>query len=190
VKQVLLVVFVAVAPAGAEAASLTYIEHPPGVARIWSFYLNIRPDEGPYDTVAFYASSFSSTFLNQNNGLVGGVPRPPGEPFTYWNRNLTRSTAEGGLGWIVLGPVNTPSELSFTGGVLGGTISTAEQPGGNLFLANVQSMSGTVQAQLIRGGELKQTLFTFFPPAEPTSSIIAGLGLVGLIIVRRLRAQR
>ena len=88
-----------------------------------------------------------------------------------------------------VGLVNTAQELSFTVGALGGTVSTAAQPGGDLFLGNVMLSGGHfwaniyVRIQLISAGNVIFDDATGTP--EPASFSIAALGFAALVTVRR-----
>jgi hypothetical protein len=82
-------------------------------------------------------------FANLNGGFLAGAPRPVGQASTYYNRMLDADPFDfpGALGWTVWNVVRTSSELSFVGEPLGGKITTAKQPGGLLFLANLYAPS-------------------------------------------------
>ncbi len=61
----------------------------------------------------------------------------PGDPNTFRSPDLDADPFAGGKGWSILGAVATADQLAFSGGPLGKTIDTSTQPGGKLFLANV-----------------------------------------------------
>jgi hypothetical protein len=115
------------------------------------------------ESTAFNGVSFQLcpdvAFENINSGLAAGVPRPVGQPFTYRNRALDADPAGTdslgiGNGWTLLAPVTTAAGISFAGGPLGESISTAGEPNGALFLANVMlgSDSGfTAWVTLVNG---------------------------------------
>lgn len=81
----------------------------------------------------------SRPFGNLNSGSVAGIARPPGAPFTYRNRLLNADPLDQPetLGWTLLDVVIQPTKISFIGGPLGQRITTADQPNGRLFLANL-----------------------------------------------------
>ncbi len=125
----------------AHAASLSVVK----TGTAYAVYLNGGADNGGFDTIAVNLTpTGSATFTNQTSGLVAGVPRPAGQAFSYPNRALGGDPLDGPpfLAWVILDPMNTPTRLSFDGGPLGQKISTASQPGENLFLANVNMPTG------------------------------------------------
>ena len=103
------------------------------------------------------------------------VPRLPGEPFTFINRKLDADPAEvpGGLGYMVLGVVNTQDRIAFTAGPIGGTITTPNVPG--LFLANFLNPAvnvSTATVQLVSAGTVVfQATIPIRPLPEPTSAL-------------------
>ncbi|MCC6491785.1 MAG: PEP-CTERM sorting domain-containing protein [Pirellulales bacterium] len=160
-----------------------------------SLYLDGGAENGQFDTIfVSLKPNGSATFANQNSGAAAGVPRPAGEAFSYPNRMLTADPLDfpGGLALSQVGLVNTPQELSFAVGKAGGTLTTADQPGGKLFLANVdfpaiaQGAKGTATVQLISAGNLVVELNRAIP--EPTTLGLAGLSLLGLVAARRRMA--
>jgi len=167
---------------------------------VYSFYVDGAELNGSFDTIYFQAKPTGGTFINQLSGALGGVPRPPGDLFSYPNRLLTADPLDfpGGLALTQVGLVNTPQELSFTVGKLGGTLTTADQVNGDLFLGNV-NLSGptagfTFQVQLISAGNvIYDPGILVGPPIvpEPASFSIAALSFVGLMAAgrRRFRAE-
>jgi hypothetical protein len=105
----------------------------------------------------------SRRFDRLGGGHVAGMPRPPGQQYTDINRLLNSDPLdfEGGLNWSIVGLTRTPTEVSFTGGPLGGEISTADQPNGRLFLANL-----------------------YIPIPEPPAAALASLAVLGLTSVQ------
>ncbi|BBO31468.1 hypothetical protein [Lacipirellula parvula] len=140
-----------------------------------------------------------NSFLNLRNGLDAGVPRPAGQPFTYRNRALDLDPLDPdapgiGKGWTVLSPIQTSTHFSFGGGIIGKQISTATEPRGELFLANlfVSDSFSSIHCELtlVNGVDtvLKQSLFFFpelnFPlPKLPEPSSAALLVTAGLAAI-------
>jgi hypothetical protein len=181
----------ALACSAAHAATLQVSQ---SSASVFSFYLDGGSLNGNFNVVTFKAIAHPpAQFRNPSSGLSGGVPRPPGQALTYYNRQLNSDPfdIEGGLGWSVLGVTNTSSELSFTGGPLGQVITTEGQPGNRLFLANVDMTpggQGTATVQLIQFGVLAQEITVPFPWPEPTGGSLAAIALPwGLAATRRRR---
>ncbi len=117
----------------------------------YSLFLDGGSDNGGFDMVSVVIKPTGpQTFTNQSSGLVAGIPLPPGQPFSYINRKLDLDRSDpntpGGVGWTIQSPVNTATELSFTGGPVGQKITTANQPFGRLFLANVNVQKFSCQA--------------------------------------------
>jgi hypothetical protein len=81
----------------------------------------------------------SRPFGNVDSGSVAGIARPPGQPFTYRNRLMNADPLDqpDTLGWTLLDIVVQPNEIELAGGPLGRRITTADQPNGRLFLANL-----------------------------------------------------
>ena len=98
----------------------------------------------------------------------------------------------GGLALTQVGLVNTAQELSYTAGKLGGTVTTAAEPNGDLFLGNV-NLSGptagfTFQVQLISAGNVIYDPGVIVGPPivpEPASFSIAALSFFGLLAAGR-----
>jgi hypothetical protein len=176
----------------ANAASVTMI--PSFSSHAWSMYLDGQEADGNFDRVFVrilpltspYAPAFR--FFNQSSGLSSGTPRPPGQTLSYRNRILDADPNDplvpGGLGWTIDDAVNTPNELSFRGGPLGGKIDTGNPTRGapGLFLANVFTYDvpsgGTYQVQIFNDGALVQELSDRFLEAEPSTSILGGFALL------------
>jgi len=185
-----------VAAASAASAAPIWSVKPAGNApnSTYSFYIDGDNLNGTFDTVFFQTKAITGTFLNNNSGAVAGVPRPAGDQFTYPNRMVTADPLDfpGGLGLTQVGLVNTAQELSYTAGKLGGTVSTGNEPSGDLFLGNVNTTAGgggTFQIQLITGGNIVyDTGILNFPIPEPATFALAGLGLVGVVAAGRRRA--
>ena len=175
----------------ANAASVTVVTSSTSPTA-YSIYLNGESANGNFDTVFVkLLPNPGSQFTNQNSGLSAGVPRPAGQPFSYRNRLLDADPADfpGGLGWTILGAVNTANELSFTGGPLGGKIDTGNPtlsaPG--LFLVNVNMPTGysIYQVQIINGGVLVQDINGPLLDPEPSAAILGSMAIVGLAAIRR-----
>lgn len=161
-KTLLVLALFALATPRAHAASLSVVT----IANVRSIYLDGGAENGTFNTVIFKATPGLMIvtlvnaagqavgpvlnaapglddpvgylpFGNLSNGLTGNIPRPAGQPFTYYNRMLDGDPLDGGMGWSLVGVVRTSTELAFAGGPLGANISTSSQPGGRLFLANL-----------------------------------------------------
>jgi hypothetical protein len=160
---------------------------------VWALFLDGEAANGGFDTIFLRTTPGApEVFTNPNSGVSAGVPRPAGAPFTYPNRMLNGDPGDipGALGLSQFGLVNTSSELSYTVASLGGTITTASQPGNLLFLANVDlpdaNSDGQVTVQLLKRGDLVQELFMQFPPfPEPSAFVLAACSLTGLSLIRR-----
>lgn len=182
------------AAASANAASLSVVQSGEGASKAFSLYLNGGADNGNFDTVSLVATpDVGSSFANPNSGTAPGVgPRAAGEAFTFRNRFLDLDPLDDpqGKGWTVLGVVTTAQALSFDGGPLGLKISTAAEPGGNLFLANFNMPTGMGQAtvNLFNSGAPAGTLSIPIGIPEPATLAMAGLGLVGVIAASRRKS--
>jgi hypothetical protein len=165
-----------------------------------SIYVDGEAQNGAFDTIFFQARPIPpASFTINNSGLLGGVPRPPGEPSTYPNRMLTADPLDfpGGLALTQVGLINTPQELSFTVGALGGTITTAAQPNGDLFLGNLNlpgfanaSAGANATVQLISAGSLVQELNTVIFVPEPAAASLAILATTWFMAVTRRKPLR
>lgn len=172
-----------------------YLAYP--APNVWTLYLDGKELNGAFDTIYVKTSiSAPSTFSNVTSGLVAGVPRPPGQPFSYLNRMLDADPTDiaGGLGLTRFGVVNTPQELAFAAAALDGAITTADQPGGRLFLANFFREHGSFgsHVQLLREGKLlfeANVIPSLTPPEfpEPSSLILMGLGVLVVGVARQRR---
>jgi hypothetical protein len=185
-----LVALLAVAAcSAANAASLSYTQN----GNSYAIFLAGEEDNGMFDTVdVVITPEVGTTFANNDPGFEGFAPRPAGQQFTYINQFLGAASAQGGEGWSVLGAVNTPTSVAFAGGPLGQTISTAAKPDGRLFLANViyspTNGASTANVQLISAGIPIETLSLRVPIPEPATLAMAGLGLIGMVVVSRRKA--
>ncbi|WP_152097614.1 hypothetical protein [Lacipirellula parvula] len=153
-----------------------------------SVYLHGDSLNENFDAFRFRALPLEGqSFLNLNSGLIAGAARPAGSPFTYRNRLLDYDPLDdpNGKGWVVINPITTSSEVSFAGGTLTGKISTAGEPQGKLFLANlVPSATGFGVARLdISLFNAGQLVFTTLP--EPSSLFLCAGVFVGTIMSRR-----
>jgi hypothetical protein len=163
-KRIAAAIALALALAASEAHAAGF-----GLAKAgdaWALFLNGDASlfgndaklNGQFDTIDFLFQMHSGLQLtNISSGLNAGVPRLPGEPFTFRNRALDQDPLDGGLGWNVLAPTPaiTPSTIQWAGGPLGGTIDTrVGHKGGWLFLANFY-FSPPVDAELPIGGRIQ-----------------------------------
>lgn len=111
----------------------------PAANNVYSFYIDGDDQNGKFDTLYFETRALTGEFLNVTSGNVFGVPRPPGDPFTYGNTMIMAHPDEfpGGLMLVRDAYINNSQELSYLAAKFGGKISTASQSGGDLFLGNV-----------------------------------------------------
>jgi hypothetical protein len=171
------------------AASLSYTR----TADAFAIFLDGEQHNGAFDTFGFWVRPNAPAVFTNFSGLLGGPPRPPGQPFTYHNGLLNADPLDdpNSIGLAMLGLIRTPTELSFAASRLGGTITTATQPNGDLFLGNVNmpgaGASANVTVQLYRAGDLVQELTATIPVPEPTSMALAGIALAGMIAVSHRR---
>jgi hypothetical protein len=180
-----------VACSTANAASLQIVKTGNDLTN--AVYLLGEADNGNFNTVIFKASPTApATFAAQSSGLNAGAPRPAGDAFTYPNRLLNSDPLDfpGGQNWSLLGQVNTAAALEFTGGPLGGNVSTANEAGGRLFLGNIQLSSGVgvVNVQLVNatGAQVGPTLTGDLGAIpEPASVGLIGMAMLGLAGLRR-----
>jgi len=124
------------------------------------------------------------------DGFDGFLPRVAGDAATFTNGFLEYPEAYGGKGWIVLDQ-SDPSRIFFVTGNPGGSFLTAE----SLLLSNVMrpwGLNGQVVVELFNadnsGIPIDRLEETFFIP-EPTSSLLAGMGLIGCLSMRRHKAS-
>jgi hypothetical protein len=179
------------ASSAANAGSISIQKNPANDA--YSLFLNGGEHNDAFDTIFVSMKPVAPAVFTNIINIGGGIPRPPGQAFAYPNRMLNGDPGEiaGALGLPQFGLINTASELSFTVASLGGTITTAPQPGGNLFLGNVNmpgnSSSGRATVQILRQGALVQEMNTRFAVPECSSFAIAATGLLALSSLRRPR---
>jgi hypothetical protein len=153
-----------------------------------------------FDEIRFDARIYGrATFTNPNSGLSAGIPRPAGDPFTYPHRMLDADPGDipGALGLVRTGLINEPRWLSFTVTDADGTIDTAPQPNGDLFLANLNLSSPALSGDLVvftrvclfsEGrivNMLSDVLALDSPLPEPASSFLAVGALSGLVALPR-----
>ena len=179
--------------ATATAASITIKPVGSNPDSVYSLYVDGEASNGAFDTIFFEAKAFgAASFINVNSGAVAGVPRPAGQLFTYPNRMLNADPLDfpGALGLTQVGLVNNGKELSYTVGSLGGTMTTAAQADGDLFLGNVKVSDPHsfwtnlyFHVQLISAGNV--IFDDSFGVPEPASLSIAAFGFAGLIATRR-----
>jgi hypothetical protein len=157
---------------------------------IYTFYVDGESLNGGYETIYFQAKATPpGKFANFANGYsIAGIPRPPGQSFTYPNNMLVTDPLDfpGGLRLMRLGLRNLGPELSYTVGNLFGTITTANEPNGDLFLANLyvpDSTAFTATVQLISAGTVVFEATQTIP--EPAAGLVALVGLSNLLAFRR-----
>jgi len=183
----LVVASLAMLACSAAHAAAIYVEESSANPGAFAIYLDGQSHNGNFNVVDFKVSPVApATFQNVNSGLSAGVPRPPGQAFTYYNQLLNSDPVDfpGGLNWSLLGVVRTSTQVAFAGSPLGQQISTTGQPGGKLFLANIYMPTGMAHGtvQLIDAGLLRQQIDFAFPIPEPAILGLSGFAmLVGLI---------
>jgi hypothetical protein len=158
---------------------------------IYTFYVDGEALNGGFETIYFQAKATPpGKFANVISGIPGeeGRPRPPGQAFTYRNIMFTTDPLDfpGGLGLSMVGFINNGQELSYTVGNLFGTLTTANQPNGDLFLANLyvpDSTAFTATVQLISAGTVVFEATQAIP--EPAAGLVALVGLSNLLAFRR-----
>ncbi|MBL9165331.1 MAG: hypothetical protein JNL18_21570 [Planctomycetaceae bacterium] len=157
---------------------------------IYIFYVDGESLNGGFETIYFQAKATPpGKFANVPNGAAPpGVPRPPGDSFTYPNRMLIADPLDfpGALGLSMVGFINNGQELSYAVGNLFGTITTANQPNGDLFLANLyvpDPTHFTATVQLISAGTVVFEATQTIP--EPAAGLVALVGLSSLLAFRR-----
>jgi len=161
-----------------------------------AIYLDGGVQNGSFETIDFKATAVAPTvFANQSTGLISFAQAlPPGEDATYPNRLLGADPLDisGGLGLFQIGIVNIQSQLSFVAGSPFATINTATQPGGKLFLANLDLPSDRlayvqVNVVLSRQGTWVAELSHVLTIPEPSAFAIAATSLFALSAIRRRR---
>ena len=157
---------------------------------IYTFYVDGESLNGNFETIYFQAKATPpGKFANLPNlASPPGVPRPPGDSFTYPNRMLIADPLDfpGALGLTQVGLNLTGQELSYAVGNLFGTITTANQPNGDLFLANLyvpDHTAFTATVQLISAGTVVFEATQTVP--EPAAGLVALAGLSHLLALRR-----
>lgn len=186
---------------GVQAAYGTSVPAPPTLhvvqsaahSQAHSVYLDGGALNGAFDLVNFQATASPPGALRNASltGLVFGVPRPPGDSFTYINRLLFSDPLDfpESLGWSIIGDrVNDPFELSFATGSLTGTITTAGQPDNRLFLANLYLAPGgaaNVRVRLTSAGAVLSELTTVVRIPEPPTAGLIGSGVLLGVAARR-----
>jgi hypothetical protein len=159
---------------------------------VYSFYL--RGESTTFDGVYFSSKPLhGAQFLNVNSGIVGGMPRLPGDSFTYRNRLLDADVSDhpDSKEWTLLVHANTASEIAFSGGPLGRAIDTNNEPDGRLFLANVKLSIGalaTATLHLVHGGSTVFSARIPEPIPEPASLALAAASLLTLISIQQHRS--
>jgi len=126
-------------------------------------------------------------FQNPDNGFEGFRPREPGEEFSFISGFLRSLPSLGGQGFTLLDVAIESDRITFVGGPLGFGIETTGSAEG-LFLANVVLPAGgsfNYNIRLIAAGLDLGTLSGVFPIPEPTSLMLAGLGLIAFVGNRR-----
>jgi hypothetical protein len=175
-------VAVALTSATASAARLTV--EPAGVSPNGVYALFVVGESTVFNGLGVSVKpDGDATFWDVISGGPIGPPRPPGQSFTYRNRALDADPEDypESRQWTLLGVVNTQHEQAFSGGPLGRTIDTSGEPGGKLFLINVELPPGaTAMAtlQLVNGVDTVHTQTLQFPIPEPGSLAITGLGVL------------
>ncbi len=154
---------------------------------------------GQFDSISLSVVPLfaGTTFTNQNSGVFAGAPRPAGQAFTYRNRYLESSVDDPenpGTGWIVTNVVSTTTMFGFDGGPLGQKITTANEPGGKLFLANLHMprVPGTFSyinatVKLYNGAALVTTAILAAPDPEPATIVMVAQCGFGIAIHCRRR---
>jgi hypothetical protein len=186
------IAYAVIAPSPIRAATLSYTQ----TGDVYAIVVDAEEHNGAFETVVFEARPMgSSAFANQATGNVVGIPRPPGDPFTYMNRLLTAHPLDFpdaiGYGLSLFELVNPPDRLFFVLGRQRGNISTASEPGGDLFLANLYMPGGAASAevtvQLLGGGILVRELRLTIPVPEASLAASTACALVAATIASRRR---
>ena len=175
------------------------------VGESWAMFLNGEQLNGQFNAVGVdLRPANPHTFTNIDSGQVAGSPRPPGDPFTYYNRRLNQDAEDGGLGWNILGLTLTSTQVAFLGGPLGQMIDTSSEPFGWLFLANLHGLPPATtsvpfplswpQVRLVNlngqtvwesSGFGSVVILGYPIVPEPAAGMLAGLGLMSLAALRR-----
>jgi PEP-CTERM motif-containing protein len=183
------------------AAFLTVISNNNALA----YYLDGSGRNGSFDEIRFDSRIYGKPiFTGNNSGLVSGSPRPAGQALTYPNRMLNSDPLDDPtfLGFVISDLSNQPRWLSFTVTNPHGGITTATQPQGWLFLANVNTSAHYLvedsyvftRVWLVSQGRIITRLSHGVPltprVSEPAafSFALAGMGLLGLFAVGRRKA--
>jgi hypothetical protein len=154
------------------------------------FYVDGESLNGAFDTFYFQAKATSSgAFANFTFG-GSGPPPFPGIEYSYANPLIVADPTDvpGGLGFTRVGLIRNPQEVSFTAGNLGGTVTTANEPNGDLFLANLYipdpNSAFTATLQLISAGTVVFEAVQTIP--EPSGIACGLVGLSALLAGPRL----
>jgi hypothetical protein len=192
----LLAVCVAVAASTTKAAVIYSVTATPqGANTAYSLYMNTNGVA--MNGIDMQATpSAGQSFLNPGSGLSSGAPRPAGQAFTYRNRFLDLDPADpdnpGGKGWTLVAPTTTAALVTISGGPLGGTINSASDPGGKIFLANFLLPNGATGQAVMKAVNGAPVVDTQTVPIgqipEPATLGLAGMSLVGLLAASRRRA--
>jgi hypothetical protein len=178
----------AIACAQADAASIHLVPAANGTAH--SLYLD--GESAVFDKVEVIITPDPGTTFTRiaNGGIEPPLPRPPGQAFTYINRVLNRDPLDDPSykGWIIPVLAITATEFKFTGGPLGQKIDTSTEPGGDLFLANVNLSppqgGARASVRLFNIDEVVANLIADTVP-EPASSALATASLLSLVAAAR-----
>ena len=155
----------------------------------YAIYLDGGLTNGQFDVIDFRAVTGSANvFVNIDDGFDGFSPRPAGQDFTYINQLLGASRAQGGEGFTVLGATTTPTVVAFTAGPLGATIDTSTDPGGRLFLANLDLSSNFFYASidLYSQGTIIES-FRIVPIPEPASLLMMSFAAAFAVLALKSR---
>jgi hypothetical protein len=174
----------------AHAASLSYTQN----VTAFAIFVDGEEHNDNFDTIYFRVTPNSPAVFTRI-AMLFGVPRLPGDPLTYPNQMLNADPGDipGGLALSQFGLIRTPEEMSFTVAKLGGIISTASEPNGDLFLGNINmpgaGATANVTVQLLRAGSLVEQLTAVVPIPEPAALAMAGMGMVVLVVSFRFRGN-
>jgi hypothetical protein len=190
-KTLMSLVVAAVALTSSEANAALLTVEPAGVSFNGVYTLYLAGESTVFNGVGLSVKpDGGAMFLNATSAPFLGIPRPPGDPFTYRNRALDADPVDfpASKGWTLLGVVSTSHEQAFSGGPLGQTIDTSGDPGGKLFLANLMLPPGataTATLQLVNGVDTVHTQTLQFPIPEPPGLGMVSLGTIALSVRRR-----